>query len=85
MRARDDADSMNEDPLPDAEKIAKDAKALYRNSGAGLAFAASILVFTGIGYWLDVKFGTSPWLLLVGVFTGFPLALYSLLKKFSPR
>lgn len=68
----------------DAERSAKRAQALYRSSGAGLGFAISILLFVGVGYWLDRKFGTSPWLLLVGLFTGFPLALYSLVKKLGP-
>ncbi|MEX1024934.1 MAG: AtpZ/AtpI family protein [Planctomycetota bacterium] len=69
----------------DAERVANSASSLYRYSGVGLTFAVSILLFAGLGWWLDERLGTSPWLLLVGVFTGFPLALYSLVRKFAPR
>jgi hypothetical protein len=54
---------------------------LYRYSGLGLQFAAAVAVFTLAGRWLDARLGSSPWLLLVGVFLGLGLGLYSLLKK----
>ena len=56
----------------------------YRYAGLGLTFAMSLLAFTGIGYWLDEQFGTSPWLLVAGVFLGFLGALYSLISKVGP-
>jgi len=54
---------------------------LYRYSGLGLQFAATVGLFALGGRWLDGKLGSSPWLLLAGVFTGFALGLYSLLSK----
>jgi F0F1-type ATP synthase assembly protein I len=54
---------------------------LYRYSGLGLQFAAAVAVFTLVGRWLDARLGTSPWLLLFGVFLGLGLGLYSLIKK----
>ena len=54
---------------------------LYRYSGLGLQFAATVGVFALIGGWLDRRFGASPWLLIVGVFTGFALGLYSMTRK----
>lgn len=54
---------------------------LYLYSGVGLQFAATIGLFALGGRWLDGKWGTSPWLLLVGVFTGFALGLVSMLSK----
>lgn len=36
----------------------------------GLQFAASILLGVGAGYWLDVRLGTGPVLLLAGAFGG---------------
>ena len=53
----------------------------YRYAGVGLTFAMTLLVFAAIGYWLDARFGTSPWLLIAGVFLGFGGALVSLIKK----
>lgn len=44
-------------------------------AGLGLTFGASIVAFTLAGNWADEKLGTSPWLLLIGVFLGFGLSL----------
>lgn len=55
---------------------------LYHYSGLGFQFAATVGLFALGGRWLDGKWGTSPWLLLVGVFTGFALGLVSMLSKF---
>ena len=30
----------------------------------------------GAGFWLDKKWGTSPWMILLGVFAGFALGFY---------
>jgi F0F1-type ATP synthase assembly protein I len=46
--------------------------------GYGLAWALSVLVFLGIGAWLDRKLGTTPWLLIVGAFVGAGAGFYSL-------
>ncbi len=36
----------------------------------GLQLAISVIVFFFIGYWLDGKFGTSPWCTIGGAFLG---------------
>jgi F0F1-type ATP synthase assembly protein I len=50
-------------------------------AGIGFQFAVVILVFTGIGYWLDRRLGTSPWLLVLGVFAGAAGGIFSMYKK----
>ena len=50
-------------------------------AGVGLQFALSILVFLYAGKWLDRKLGTTPWLLLVGVFVGAGGGFYSMYRK----
>ncbi len=40
----------------------------------------SILILGYLGYYLDKKLQTSPFLLLVGVFLGFGLSIYNLIK-----
>jgi ATP synthase protein I len=50
-------------------------------AGVGLQFAGSILVFLFIGQWLDDRFHTKPWLLIVGVFSGAVLGFYSMYHK----
>ena len=34
-----------------------------------------------VGYWIDGKFGTSPWGILIGVFVGIGGGLYNLVKE----
>lgn len=63
------------------------ASDLFRYSGLGVQFAATVGIFALAGRWLDGRWNTSPWLLIVGVFLGFALGLLSMVKKLpsSPR
>lgn len=38
--------------------------------GAGMQFAASIILFLLLGMWLDRTLGTAPWLLVAGAALG---------------
>ncbi len=58
---------------------------LYRYAGVGMQYTATIGVFAVLGYWLDGKLGSGPWLLLAGVFVGFGLGLVSLVSKLGPK
>jgi F0F1-type ATP synthase assembly protein I len=40
-----------------------------------------VAVFCAIGYWLDQKWNTSPWLLLTGFFIGFASMFYNIWKQ----
>ncbi len=59
-----------------------DSRDLLRGSGAymgyGLTWALSVLLFLGVGAWLDSKLGTSPILLVLGAFVGAGAGSYSL-------
>jgi F0F1-type ATP synthase assembly protein I len=46
--------------------------------GYGLTWALAVLLFLGVGAWLDSKLGTSPILLVVGAFVGAGAGFYSL-------
>lgn len=50
---------------------------------AGLEFGFTILIFIGIGWFLDSRLETLPLFLLVFMFVGFAGALVSLVKKTS--
>jgi F0F1-type ATP synthase assembly protein I len=50
-------------------------------AGVGLQMAICIVGGLYLGQWLDRKFGTAPWLLMIGVFGGAALSFYSMYRK----
>lgn len=70
------------DGLPDGAWV-RDQRRQANAMGVGLQFGAAIVVFAFAGLWADRSFGTSPWLLIVGVALGFLGGTVSLLKKFK--
>ena len=46
--------------------------------GLGLTWALSVLLFLGLGAWLDSKLGTRPFLMVLGAFVGAGAGFYSL-------
>ena len=48
--------------------------------GLGMQLAATVGVMVWLGYWLDNKFHTSPWLILIFSFLGIISGLYNFLK-----
>lgn len=52
---------------PDQRRVVRE---LSRYTGFGLAWALSVLLFLLIGYWLDGRLGTLPWLTMLGAFIG---------------
>lgn len=46
--------------------------------GHGLTWALSVLLFMGVGAWLDSKVGTAPVLMVLGAFVGGGAGFYSL-------
>jgi ATP synthase protein I len=54
-----------------------------RVMGAGLQFAAAIVLFLLAGQWLDERLGTGPWLLLLGVMTGAAAGFYALYRQLT--
>lgn len=53
--------------------------------GVGLQFAAAIVFFLFVGWWLDGVLGTSPLLLIVGVFVGAGAGFYSMYRQLVVR
>ena len=50
-------------------------------AGAGIQFALAIIVFLFVGQWLDRRFGTEPWMLIIGVAVGASAGFYALYRK----
>lgn len=59
-----------------------DTREMLRASGQfmgfGLTWALSVLLFLGVGAWLDSKLGSGPILLILGAFVGAGAGFYSL-------
>ena len=49
-----------------------------------MQFAVVIVGSLFAGKWLDTRFGTAPWLLIVGVFAGGGVALFAMYRKVFP-
>ena len=52
-----------------------------RYSGVGLELAGATAGLALLGYWIDGKYGTTPWALLGGVALGIVGGLYNLIKQ----
>lgn len=58
----------------------KEAGGWQMMAGVGFEFAASILLFGGIGWWLDSLWATRPWLMVTGFGIGFIVGFWLLLR-----
>lgn len=74
-------DERNAGPKP--EKPGKNELDIGSFAGVGLQFAISIVLFLFVGQWADRKLGTSPVLLLAGVFIGGGAAFYSMYRRLT--
>ncbi len=50
-------------------------------STLGLEFAVAVALGVGAGYFVDHKWNFSPWCTIVGVFAGFALGMYIVIKE----
>src|SRR4051812_24536223 len=67
----------------DVDPAARRGSAMYKTlsaSSVGLEFALCVIIGALFGRWLDGKFATTPWLLLVGIVLGFVAGLRVLLR-----
>ena len=49
-------------------------------AGLGFEFIAALLVPGAIGFWLDKRFNSAPWVMLVGGLVGFAIGLRQLIR-----
>jgi F0F1-type ATP synthase assembly protein I len=72
------------DPSAPSKKTISSAKDLGRYAGMGVQFAGSIVLLGAVGWWLDGKLDTSPWLLITGVFAGAVGGFIAMLRAVPP-
>jgi len=53
-------------------------------AGMGVQFLVAILLFLFLGKWLDSRLGTSPWLLILGVFSGAGASMFAMYRRAFP-
>ena len=71
---RDGGPAAGKDPSPKFASL----------GGMGVQFVVAILVFLFLGKWLDGRLGTSPWLLILGVFGAAGASTYAMYRKVFP-
>ena len=54
---------------------------LGKYGALGLEMAISVVIGMGIGWWLDRKLGTTPWLMVVWIGFGFAAGIRSLWRS----
>ncbi len=52
-----------------------------RYSSVGLELAGATAGLAFLGYWIDGKYGTTPWVMLGGVIIGIVGGLYNLVRQ----
>jgi F0F1-type ATP synthase assembly protein I len=72
--------------------LARTARSLQDNvtrsgpvAGAAYTLVGGILLLGGIGYLLDRRWDTAPWLLVTGLILGVVVGFYELAKTVWPR
>jgi F0F1-type ATP synthase assembly protein I len=55
-----------------------------RVAGASYTLVGGIIVLGGLGYFLDGRLGTKPWLLLGGLLLGIVVGFYEIVKASRP-
>jgi F0F1-type ATP synthase assembly protein I len=56
----------------------------FKYAGVGIQFAGTFLAFGALGWWLDGKLGTTPWLMMAGILLGAAGAFWSLVRRVLP-
>lgn len=72
---------MSEQKKPsDSAKEKREMRKAYSLYGTGIEFIVAMLLPGALGWWLDGKFGTRPWLMIALGVLGFVVGLRNLLR-----
>jgi len=73
--------------VPGPEERGSFAEAMQKAApylSLGWTFALTVGLGTAAGWWTDRRFGTSPWLLLAGIFLGLVVAFVGFFRTVLP-
>jgi len=73
-RPDDELPPRNDDP------DSRQAQQWHQLAGVGIEFIVAVMLFGAIGWWVDGKLNTRPWLMLVGGLVGFAVGLWLMLR-----
>lgn len=72
--------------------LARAAKSLQDNvarsgpvAAASYTLVGGIILLGGLGYFLDGRWGTAPWLLITGLAIGIVVGFYEVIKAARPK
>lgn len=77
MPEQNRADGTNDSQADNRRKALRTASLLL-TSGLQLAVAVGIMCLAG--YWLDKQFGSTPWLMVIGIFFGAAAGLFQFIR-----
>ncbi len=70
--------------MADKKKVPEDLRGMMREiapyMGLGIQLAATVGIMVAVGYYLDKKLNTSPYLIVIFSFLGIITALYQFIK-----
>lgn len=66
------------EPDKDDERASEVVRVSGQFMGHGLTWALAVLLFMGLGWWVDSKLGSGPILMVIGAFVGGGAGFYSL-------
>lgn len=70
----------NSKPSPAKSAWQETLRTVLPYTQIGMTFAITVTALTLVGHWADNRFGTTPWLLLLGAVLGIAIGFYHFLK-----
>lgn len=67
-------------PYSGGGQSSEELSSWHRLAGVGVEFIVAFAGCAWLGWWLDKKFATAPWLLITGCAIGFATGLWSLIR-----
>lgn len=80
MKLQKNSNAEKEKPSQPLENLAEVYRKMAPYLNLGYVWAASVILFTLVGYYLDRHWATKPWLTLTGALLGIVVGFYNFIK-----